>query len=74
MVIRREDNALIASYGNMTLPLELGGLPATSAIEPLFSMLSGAADMLGATVREDKDRLAKWWEERQMREAAEVYQ
>ena len=51
-VIRRKGDTLTVSYGNMEFPLELQNMPATSAIEPLFSLLSGAFDSLGAEVTE----------------------
>lgn len=54
-----------------------GGTTTTTTAQPLvYAPVISAPDATGveSVLREDKDRLAKWWEERQMREAAEVYQ
>lgn len=54
-----------------------GGGTTTTTTQPLvYAPVISAPDATGveSVLREDKDRLAKWWEERQMREAAEVYQ
>ena len=53
MVIRQKDGALTVSYGNMEFPLELQNMPASSAIGPLFSLLSGALDPLGTEIKEE---------------------
>lgn len=57
VVLKQKGGQIIASYGNMEVPLKLQGLPAGSAVEPLFSMLSGAAEMIGASVQEKNGRL-----------------
>ena len=57
VVLKQKDGQMTASYGNMEVPLSLQGLPAGSAIQPLFSMLSGAAEMIGANVKEEGGRL-----------------
>ena len=56
MVIRQKGSALTVSYSNLEVPLELQQLPASSAIGPLFRLLSGALDELGAEVKEEADR------------------
>lgn len=57
VVLKQKDGQLTASYGNMEMPLTLQGLPAGSAIKPLFSMLTGAAEMIGANVKEEDGKL-----------------
>lgn len=57
VVLKQNGDQLIASYGNMEVPLTLQGLPAGSAIKPLFSMLSGAAEMIGASVKQEDGKL-----------------
>lgn len=57
VVLKQKEGQLTASYGNMEMPLTLQGLPAGSAIKPLFSMLSGAAEMIGANVKEEDGKL-----------------
>lgn len=57
IVLKQKDGRMTASYGNMEVPLTLQGLPAGSAITPLFSMLSGAAEMIGANVKEEDEKL-----------------
>lgn len=55
-----------------------GGLNANANNQPstvIYSPVVHAADASGvdAVLREDKKRLEKWWEERKMRDAMEVY-
>ena len=56
MVIRRKGSGLTISYGNMEFPLELQEMPASSAVGPLFSLLSGAFDSADATFSETDGR------------------
>ncbi len=57
VVLKQKDGQMTASYGNMEMPLSLQGLPAGSAIKPLFSMLSGAAEIIGANVKQKDGKI-----------------
>lgn len=57
VALKQQGGQLTASYGNMEVPLNLQGFPSESAVKPLFSLLSGAADMIGANVKEEDGQL-----------------